>query len=128
MGIINRTHICKSKDNILNLYKSIVRPHLEYLCQACRPYLMKDVDNIEKVQRHMTKIIPGISRLSYEERLCRTNLLCLEMRRLQVIDSWFSVFSHTQVLVCLHMFLKILILVFLHFLPAWRLYLKTLIC
>ena len=87
MGIINTTHICKSKDNILNLYKSIVRPHLEYHCQACRPYLMKDVDNIEKAQRHMIKIIPGISRLNYEERLCRTNLLCLEMRRLQVIDS-----------------------------------------
>ena len=29
MGIINRTYSCKSKDNILNLYKSLVRPHLE---------------------------------------------------------------------------------------------------
>ena len=34
MGIINRTYSCKSKDNILDLYKSLVRPHLEYCCQA----------------------------------------------------------------------------------------------
>ena len=74
MGIINRTHSCKSKDNILNLYKSLVRPHLEYCCQAWRPYLQKDVDNIEKVQRHMTKMIPELSQLNHEERLCRTNL------------------------------------------------------
>ena len=45
MGIINRTNSCKSKDNILNLYKSLILPHLEY-CQVWRPYLQKDVDNI----------------------------------------------------------------------------------
>ena len=30
----------------------------------------------------MTKMIPGLSQLNYEERLCRTNLLSLEMCRL----------------------------------------------
>ena len=82
MGIINRTYSCKSKD-ILNLYKSLVRPHLEYCCQAWRPYFQKDVDNIEKVQRRMTRMIPELSQLNYEERLCRTNLLSYEMRRLR---------------------------------------------
>ena len=75
MGIINTTNSCKSKDNILNLYKTLVRPHLEYCCQAWRSYLQKDVDNIEKVQRRMTRMIPELSQLNYEERLCRTNLL-----------------------------------------------------
>ena len=83
MGIINRTYSCKSKHNILNLYKSLVRPHLEYCCQAWRPYLQKDVDNIEKVQRRMTMMIPELSQLYCEERFCRTNLLSLEMCRLQ---------------------------------------------
>ena len=82
MGIINSTYICKSKDNILNLYTSLVRPHLENCCQAWRSYLQKDVDNTEKVQRCMTKMIPELSQLNYEERLCRTNLLSLEMYRL----------------------------------------------
>ena len=83
MGIINRKYSCKSKDHILNLYKSLVRPHLEYCCQAWQPYLQKDVDNIDKVQRRMTRVIPELSQLNYEERLCRTNLLSLGMRRLR---------------------------------------------
>ena len=83
MGSINRTYSCRSKDNIWNLYKSLVRPHLEHCCQAWRPYLQKDVDNIEKVQRRMTRMIPELSQLNCEERLCRTNLLSLEIRRLR---------------------------------------------
>ena len=75
MGIINRTYNCKSKDNILYLYKSLVRPHLKYCCQAWRPYLQKDVNNIENIQLRMTKMIHELSQLNYEERLCRTNLL-----------------------------------------------------
>ena len=83
MGIINRTYSCKSKDNILNLYKSLAQPHLEHCCQAWRPYRQKDEDSIEKVQRHMNRMIQELPQLNYEERLCRTNLLSLEMRRLQ---------------------------------------------
>ena len=82
MGIIYRTHSCESND-ILNIYKSLVRPHLEYCCQAWRPYLQKDVDNVEKVQRRMTKIISELSQLNYEERLFTTNPLSLEMCRLR---------------------------------------------
>ena len=83
LGVINRTYSCKSKDNILRLYKSLVRPHLEYCCQVWRPYHQKDVDNIEKVQRRVTRMIPEISHLSYEDRLSETDLLSLEMRRLR---------------------------------------------
>ena len=54
MGIIHRTYSCRSKYNILNLYRSLVRPHLENCCQAWRPYLQKNVENVEKVQRCMT--------------------------------------------------------------------------
>ena len=34
MGIISRSYSCRTKDNTLNLYKSLVRPRLEYCCQA----------------------------------------------------------------------------------------------
>ena len=69
-------------ENIVQLYKSLVRPHLEYCVQAWRPFLQKDIDNIEKVQRRATKMINGLSQLSYEQRLSRTNLMTLELRRL----------------------------------------------
>ena len=75
MGILYRTYSCKSKDNILNLDKSLVRTHLENCCQAWSPYLQKDVDNIEKVQRRMTRMIPELCQINYEERLCGTNNL-----------------------------------------------------
>jgi len=38
-GMICRTFLCKDKELILQLYKSLVRPRLEYCIQAWRPYL-----------------------------------------------------------------------------------------
>ena len=83
LSSINRTFSCNSLHNIMKLYKSLVRPHLEYCCQAWRPYLQKDVNNLERVQRRATRIIPEISKLSYTDRLSKCNLLSLEMRRLR---------------------------------------------
>ena len=54
LGMLNRTFENKSKSNILRLYKSLVRPHLEYCSQVWRPYHQKDIDNIEKIQRRAT--------------------------------------------------------------------------
>ena len=68
-------------DSFLVLYKSYIRPHLEYSVQAWSPYLKKDIDEIEKVQRRATKIVPELSHLPYDQRLHRLNLTTLEERR-----------------------------------------------
>lgn len=83
LGMIRRTYEDKSKENIVGLYKSLVRPHLEYCVQAWRPYWQKDIDNIEKVQRRATKLIPELKDMVYEDRLKETKLISLEMRRLR---------------------------------------------
>ena len=57
----------KDKSLIVPLYKAIVRPHLEYCIQAWSPYLRKDIDMLEKIQRRATKLIPGLRDLRYEE-------------------------------------------------------------
>ena len=44
--------------------------------------LRKEVDPNERVQRKATRLIPGLARLSYEERLKETRLYTLERRRL----------------------------------------------
>ena len=57
LGIIRRHIKCRKKDVILKLYKTLVRPKLEYCVQAWCPYLKKDIDNIERVQHRATKLI-----------------------------------------------------------------------
>src|SRR5215470_3106059 len=81
LGIIRRHITCKKKDIIVRLYKSLVRPKLEYCVQVWRPYLQKDIQNIERVQHRATKMIRECKRLSYEDRLHITGLTTLEKRR-----------------------------------------------
>lgn len=43
LGLIKRTITCRKKEVVIRLYKSLVRPHLEYCVQAWRPHLMNYV-------------------------------------------------------------------------------------
>ena len=73
----------REKNLIIPLYKSIVRPHLEYCIQAWRPHLKKDIDKLERVQRRATKLIPELRILSYEDRVQQCKLTTLETRRVR---------------------------------------------
>ena len=83
LGMIKRTFSYFSKESLLTLYKSYVRPHLEFCVQAWSPFLKKDIIILEKVQRRATKLLAGITNLSYEERLRILQLTTLEDRRLR---------------------------------------------
>ena len=63
------------------LYKSLVRPHLEYGMQFWRPHLQKDVNRMESVQRVATKMISGLHYKAYEDRLKDLNMYTLEERQ-----------------------------------------------
>lgn len=65
------------------LYKAFVRPLLEYCCSAWCPFYVKDTEVLEKVQRRMTRLLPEIRHLTYEERLQRFHLTTLKTRRLR---------------------------------------------
>ena len=83
LGLIRRNIVYKEKELIIPLYKTIVRPHLEYCIQAWRPYRKKDIDMLERVQRRATKMIPKLRNISYEMRLKECGLTTLETRRLR---------------------------------------------
>ena len=83
LGIINRTIVFKHSDILIRLYKSLVRPHLEYCTVAWSPHYGKDKELIEKVQRRFTRMIPDLKDLPYEERLAKTKLWSLEDRRIR---------------------------------------------
>ena len=83
LGMIKRNIYFKSKDVIVKLYKSLVRPRLEFCVQAWSPHLRKDIDMIERVQHRATKLIEGYQNFSYEERLRKTGLISLEKRRVR---------------------------------------------
>ena len=73
LGLIRRNIVYKEKELIIPLYKTIVRPHLEYCIQAWRPYRKKDIDMLERVQRRATKMIQKLRNISYEMRLLWSN-------------------------------------------------------
>uniref|UniRef100_A0A674K5X3 HECT-type E3 ubiquitin transferase n=1 Tax=Terrapene triunguis TaxID=2587831 RepID=A0A674K5X3_9SAUR len=82
LGIIKKGIHNKPENIILPLYKSMVRPHLDYCMQMWSPHLKKDILELEKVQKRVTKMIRGLEWLPYEERLIRLGLFSLEKRRL----------------------------------------------
>ena len=83
LGMIKRTFRLRDKDIILQLYKSLVRPHWDYSVQAWRPHFQKDINLIEGVQRRATKLITSVKDKTYAERLRLQHLQTLETRRIR---------------------------------------------
>ena len=65
------------------MYKSLVRPHLEYAVQTWSPHQIGHIRLIEGVQQRFTRMIPELKSLPYEARLKRLNLTTLEIRRIR---------------------------------------------
>ena len=81
LGLIKNTFTNKTAKIIIPLYKSLVRPLLEYCVSIWNPNLRKDIIEIEKVQRRATKLIPQIKDLPYPNRLKFLHLDSLLFRR-----------------------------------------------
>jgi len=71
------------KEDFMVIYKAYIRPNLEYCVQAWSPHLIKNKDCLEQIQRRATKLVKGLKKLTYEDRLKQLGIYSLETRRLR---------------------------------------------
>ena len=81
LGLIFRTFTYLDKGIFLNLYKSLVRTHLEYASSVWSPVYKKDRIAIQNVQKRATKLVRSVAHLAYRDRLRTLCLPSLEYRR-----------------------------------------------
>ena len=82
LWLVNRSFVNLSTDMLPILYKSLVRPLLEYGNLIWGPFYILDQRLVENVQRRATHhLVPGIGHLSYIDRLRTLNIPSLVYRR-----------------------------------------------
>ena len=81
LGIIKKSFVTLNHQTLPLLYKSMVRPHLEYGNVIWGPHFKGDQQMIEKIQKRATKLIPTIRHLPYDQRLKSLKLPSLMHRR-----------------------------------------------
>ena len=83
LAIARKTFEYMDEEIFKHIYKGLVRPHLEYAVPVWSPHLVKHIDIIENVQRRATKLVPGLSSKSYENRLRHLKIPTLAYRRVR---------------------------------------------
>ena len=81
IGLIRRNFKYLNRTTLLMVYKTLVRPILEYCSPVWTVLYIKHSEALERVQRHATKLLHGIKDLSYPQRLKRLDLPTLIYRR-----------------------------------------------
>jgi Reverse transcriptase (RNA-dependent DNA polymerase)/Endonuclease-reverse transcriptase len=77
---ISRSFTYRDKKYFTALYQRYVRPHLEFSVPAWSPWLQKDIETLEKVQKRAVNMISGLQG-SYVEKLEQIGMQSLESRR-----------------------------------------------
>ena len=81
--MIKRNFADNSKETMIPLYKSLVRPHLEYCWYRCGAHIITDIKLLEGVQPRATRLVSGMKSLCYADRLKNLGLTSFENRRIR---------------------------------------------
>ena len=112
IGIIRRSFHYRTKATLLPLYKTFVRPRLEFAAAAWSPWTEQDTETLEKVQKKMVLMMCDLRGNNYEEKRKNAGLTSLKTRRIRgdLIetfktirgintvnkDTWFSIQSEER--------------------------------
>ncbi len=80
-GIIKRSFSYIDKDMFLKLYKTIIRPQIEYANVIWHPQYKRQSILLEKVQKRATKMVKDIQHLTYTDRLIALDLPTVKYRQ-----------------------------------------------
>ena len=81
LGLIRQTFTYMDCELMKQFFTNIFRPHLEYGIVVWHPCLKQDIELMEGVQHRATRMVPGLAKLSYEERLRKMDLPSLTFKR-----------------------------------------------
>ena len=81
LGLVKRTFSYMDENMFLTIYKSIIRPIIDYGDSVWNPCLKKHIQMIENITRRGTKLVPELRNISYTDRLKKLNLPTLKYRR-----------------------------------------------
>ena len=85
IGWVARNVISRESKVLLNIYKSLVRPHLGFCVQLWNPIPMHGnwtiIMELESIQRLYTRMMDDVGQMTYRDRLTKLNLTTLIERR-----------------------------------------------
>ncbi len=89
-AMIHKSFNTRNRDILLQLYKTYAKPKLQYASIAWSPHLLRDIDQIEQIQRAFTRRLPGMNQYKgcYQQRLDVLQLDSLELCRLRTDLTW----------------------------------------
>ena len=81
LGQMQKAFHYRTKNNLVPLYKSFIRPKLEGSIAAWSPWTETDKKALEKVQERLIRLLSGARGATYEEKLKDVGLTTLTERR-----------------------------------------------
>ena len=99
VGQAARAFSYRDKNNWIRIYKTYIRPHLEYVVQVWSPWHQKDIDALEDIQKRVLRMTSGLSSTLYHEQLKELGMMSLFERRKRgdMIQVWKILHNHDDV-------------------------------